>query len=99
MSANSHRIALSDAVALVQHAQETPPRLVKGWTIDGAIINEILAQPAAAQLRVYIGSAESGDATLIFVGVDAAGKDLSGGTIAQHAVPCPPFCDPDSAFA
>lgn len=98
MSADSHRISLPDALALVHRAQKTPPTLPKGWSIDGAIIKEILAQSGAVQLRAYLGARDNGEATLVFLGVDATGKDMTGGTIAEWALPCPPVCDPESSF-
>jgi len=98
MSADPHRISLPDALALVHRAQKTPPTLPKGWSIDGAIIKEILAQPGAVQLRAYLGARDNGEATLVFLGIDAAGKDMTGGTIGEWALPCPPFCDASSQF-
>lgn len=98
MPADPHRISLPDAVALVERAQKTPPRLAKGWSIDGAIIKEILAQPGAVQLRVYLGAKEDGEATPVFLAVNAEGRDLIDGTIAEWAWPCPPLCDYASPF-
>lgn len=98
MTSDPHRISLPDALALVQRAQKTPPRLVKGWSIDAAVIREILAQPGATQLRVYLGAKEDGEATPVFLAVSAEGRDLSDGTIAEWAWPCPPLCDDASPF-
>jgi hypothetical protein len=93
-----HRISLHDAIALVQRAQVAPPRLVKGWSIDTAIIREILDQPGATRLRIYLGAKDDGEATLVFLGIDGADKDMTGGTIAEWALPCPPLCDSSSQF-
>lgn len=93
-----HRISLPDALAMVKRARETPPTLVKGWSIDGAIISEILAQPGARSLRAYLAATEDGVATLVYVGVNADGRDMTDGVIAELLFPCPPVCDPASSF-
>jgi hypothetical protein len=93
-----HRISLPDALAMVKRARETPPTLVKGWSIDGAIITEILAQPGARSLRAYLAATEDGVATLVYVGVDEGGRDMTDGVIAEYAVPRPPVCDSNSPF-
>jgi hypothetical protein len=98
MPQDPHRISLHDAIALVQRAQAAPPHLVKGWSIDTAIIREILDQPGATRLRIYLGTKDDGEATLVLLGVDGEGKDMTAGTIAEHVLPCPPFCDPSTKF-
>jgi hypothetical protein len=94
-----HRISLPDALAMVKRARETPPTLVKGWSIDGAIISEILAQPGARSLRTYLAATEDGVATRVYLGVDSEGRDMTDGVIAEYAMPCPPMCDMASPFA
>lgn len=98
MSDDPHRISLQDAQIIVRRARGAPPRLVKGWSVDARIIREILAQPDATSLRAYLGAKEDGEATLVFVGVDSNGKDMTGGTIAEWVWPCPPVCDESSPF-
>lgn len=88
-----HRISLPAALAMVKRARDTTPTMVKGWSIDGAIISEILAQPGARSLRTYLAATEEGVATLVYVGVDADGRDMTDGVIAEYAYPCPPMCD------
>ena len=93
-----HRISLADALVMVQRARKSPPTMVNGWSIDGSIIREILAQPGAASLRVYMASTDEGVATPIFLAVDKDAKDMTDGVIAEYALPCPPWCEPDSPF-
>ncbi|MDX2262275.1 MAG: hypothetical protein SFU84_11320 [Gemmatimonadales bacterium] len=93
-----HRISLPEALIMVQRARQSPPTLVKGWSIDGAFIKEILAQPGAHSLRTYLAATEEGVATLVFLGVDENGKDMTEGPIGEYAYPCPPFCDDGSPF-
>ena len=93
-----HRISLADALVMVQRARKSPPTMVNGWNIDASIIREILAQPGAAGLRAYMASTNEGVATLVYLAVDKDGKDVTDGVIAEYALPCPPWCDPDSPF-
>lgn len=57
-----------------------------------SILDEILAQPGCAGVRIYLGRTDLGKETLLIVGTDADGNDLSDGTIADDLFPCPPFC-------
>lgn len=93
-----HRISLPDALVMVQRARQSPPKLVKGWSIDGAMIREILDYPGARSLRTYLAATEDGVATLVYLGVDENGKDLTEGPIGDYAIPCPPDCDRTSPF-
>lgn len=94
-----HRISLADALVMVQRARKTPPTMVKGWSIDAGIITEILAQPGARSLRAYLAATDEGIATLVYLGVNAEGRDMTDGVIAEFVLPCPPFCDEASPFA
>lgn len=96
--ADSHRISLHDAVAMVQQARKSLPTMVNGWRIDAGIIKEILAQSGAEGLRAYMASTEAGVATLVYLAVDKDGRDMADGVIAEYAYPCPPDCDSASPF-
>ena len=56
------------------------------------IIDEIMAQPGCEGIRIYMAKTNTGDTTLVAVGTDIDGNDLSGGTVANTVFPCPPFC-------
>ena len=99
MAPDQHRITLPDALVIVQRARATPPKQVHGWSIGAEIIKEILDQDGAGLLRVYLGAREDGVATVVFLATDAQGRDMTEGTIAEFAYPCPPMCDAASPFA
>lgn len=99
MDANDHRISLTEAQELVQRGRNATPITVTCWRIGADIIREILAQPEAASLRVYPAATNDGVATLVFLAADATGRDMTEGVIAEHAFPCPPFCDPPSQLS
>lgn len=48
----------------------------KGYQIGRNIIDAILAQPGCVGMRFYYGLNEEGQKTLVYVGLDADGKDL-----------------------
>lgn len=64
------------ARTLVRTYQETYPETFTGVTIGRNIIDQILAQPGCVGMRFYNAINEEGQKTLVYVGVDASGKDL-----------------------
>ncbi len=52
------------------------PNEIKAFTMGKNILEQILAQPGCAGMRFYNGINEKGQKTLVYVGVDADGKDL-----------------------
>ena len=64
------------AANLIQSYQNTYPESFTGVTIGRNIIEQILAQPACAGMRFYDAINEEGQKTLVYVGVDASGKDI-----------------------
>jgi len=56
--------------------QETHPGENRGYHLGRNIIDTILAQPGCVGMRFYYGLNEDGVKTLVYVGVDAGGKDL-----------------------
>lgn len=48
----------------------------RGYQIGRNIIEQILAQPGCVGISFYYGVNEEGKKTLVYVGIDADGKDL-----------------------
>lgn len=63
-----------------------------------SVLDKILAQPGCVGLRIYHGRNEKGRHTLVLLGTDADGAELSAGVIAEEGLPCPPYCDQQSAL-
>lgn len=61
---------------MITSFREAHPTEVAGWTIGRNIIDEILAQPGCVAMRFYNAINEKGQKTLVYVGVDAEGKDM-----------------------
>ncbi|MES2628999.1 MAG: hypothetical protein V4616_08520 [Bacteroidota bacterium] len=90
-------IPLSAAAALTSRFRTILMPLlggIKGEFFGQDTINQVLAQPEAVGIRVYLGL--SNDLIplpkLVLVGVTAAGVDLINGVILEHGVACPPVC-------
>ena len=97
--AEKHEITLEEARKHIQRHKKNPihPKH-HGGSFDRGAIDKILAQPECKALRIYHGRNEDGTPSLILVGVDVAGKDMTKSAIMEKISPCPPFCDKSSAL-
>lgn len=68
----SHDMA-ADFVGSYRNAH---PQEIAGWNIGRNILDQILAQPGCVAMRFYNAINEKGQKTLVYVGVDADGKDI-----------------------
>ncbi|RAK19755.1 hypothetical protein B0I03_10915 [Flavobacterium aquaticum] len=92
-------ITLDVAKAWATSWRTNPPKdLAKGHLIPGGALSELLATNGVVDVRAYMGVDETGTQKLMFVGVDANGKDLidANHLIYDNTEPCPKNCDPTS---
>jgi hypothetical protein len=69
----SHELAAD----FIKAYEETAcPGDIRGYQLGRVIIDRILAQPGCVGMRFYYGLNEDGNKTLVYVGVDAEGKDI-----------------------
>ncbi len=61
--------------------QDKHPGDVGSYQVGRIIIDQILAQPGCVGMRFYNALNENGQETLVYVGVDASGKDLIKSTV------------------
>jgi hypothetical protein len=89
-----HRITREQARQMCRNHRNTgrAEGLFRAGAFARGIIDEIMAQPGCAGVRIYMGRTESGQETLLMVGTDVDGNDLADGTIGDDLFPCPPFC-------
>ena len=64
------------AKEMIQSYQTTYPETFTGVLIGRKIIDQILAQPGCVGIRFIDAINEEGQKTLVYVGIDAAGKDI-----------------------
>ncbi len=98
MTADPHRIALKQAIAMVERAGRAKLLPVRCWSIDAKSIRRILEQKDTARLRIYLAQDDQNQPTLVFLGADAAGQEQYRGEIAEYSLPCPPNCPDKSPF-
>jgi hypothetical protein len=68
----SHELAAD----FIKAYQESNTGEIRGYQIGRNIIDQILTQPGCVGMRFYYGLNEAGAKTLVYVGVDADGKDI-----------------------
>jgi hypothetical protein len=97
--AEKHQITLNDALKMVSDFRKNPQApQTQGGTFDRSAFDKILAQPGCKGIKMYWAS-ENGRFTVVLVGVDAMGKDMTSVSIMEASLPCPPWCDVESPFA
>src|SRR5580692_10023494 len=64
------------AKQMIQSYQTTYPETFTTLMVGRKIIDQILAQPGCVGIRFIDAINEEGQKTLVYVGVDAAGKDI-----------------------
>lgn len=91
----NHNTSKNDAIKYINNFKVSPAATIigiKGGAYNRGIIDTVLSQSGCVGIRIYYGKLDNGNYTLVLVGVDTAGNDLSNGTIAQAIMPCPPEC-------
>lgn len=69
---------------MVKDYQVANPNDTKAYFIGRNIIDQILAQPGCVGIRFYNAYNEKGDKTLVYIGVDEAGKSIVKYTVVDN---------------
>jgi hypothetical protein len=90
----NHLITLDQAVKYIQNFKNSPSApSIKGAYFGRSAFDKILAQSGCTGIRYYYAKKDDGTPTLVLVGIDGSGNDITGGGIyAEEAFPCPPYC-------
>jgi len=89
----SHRITLPEAAEKARaHRQGGPARAGDAGAFNAQAIKDVLAQPGCVGLRYYKGRGKEGSDTMILVGVNESGDDMTEGVLLQVPFLCPPYC-------
>ncbi len=87
-------ISLTQAETETHSFQNNPN--FQGLTISSAIhvnaYQELMNQPGVTMLRTYFGLDSNNKLSIIVVGVDNQGNDITTGVILGDGVRCPNFC-------
>lgn len=98
MSNNPHVISLDEAKQMT-HAYQNSTQF-QGMTIACKIDKEayqlVMNQPNCVSVRTYFGLNSEEKLTIVVVGVDAEGEDMTDGVLVNRGQDCPNFCNIDS---
>src|SRR5271170_307907 len=83
-AAIGEEIGHEKGIDFVKAYNEAHPADFAGYTMGRNIIDQILAQPGCVGMRFYNALNEEGRKTLVYVGIDAEGKDLIKKTVIQQ---------------
>jgi hypothetical protein len=97
-SRDKHWIDLKAAVELTTRWREKNPKAPKAMGFDRAAMDRILKQERCVGIRTYYALNPDDSWTLVMVGVDSKGRDMTEGELAEEMDPCPPDCDPRSVL-
>ena len=91
-----HRISLEDAAKHTRRHRETiqgkPREGDHCGAFHGDQVLAILKQKECVGLRIYHGRNEKGNRSLVLVGIDPRGNDMTQGLLCELCFPCPPDC-------
>lgn len=76
VAAIGEEIGLELGTQMVKSYQQANPSDVHSYLIGRNIIDQILAQPGCVGIQFYNAINEKGEKTLVYVGVDQAGKAI-----------------------
>jgi hypothetical protein len=96
MPRDKHWIGLDDATLLTANWRKKNPKAPKAMRFSATAVQRILQQPGCKGVRIYYAQHEDKSWTMVLVGTDTKGRDMTKGEIAQEGIPCPPDCDPKS---
>ena len=89
----------ADTTAVEATARGGMGSVENGHAFHADQVLKLLQQEGCKALRIYHARSNKGEKAMVLVGVDAEGRDMTGGIMMELGLPCPPFCDPDSALA
>lgn len=95
---NPHEITLAEAVTMTHAYQNDSTfanQTIAVKTSNDAYL-DIINQPGCVEVRSYFAKDANGVLTLVTVGVDAIGEDMTSGKIMNHYFHCPLNCPNNS---
>ena len=98
MTQNFHIITLQEAETLTHAFQNSNQfqGLTVACKIDSDAYQQILNQPDCVDVRTYFALNSNNELTIVVVGVNSNGEDLTNGIILNRAQGCPFNCSNNS---
>ncbi len=98
MTTNPHLISLAEAAEMT-HAYQNAAQF-QGMTVacmmDNNAYQQVMTQPGCTGVRTYFALDELNNLTIVVVGVDAQGNDITNGIIMEISYRCPILCHHNS---
>ena len=95
---NPHEITLNEAITMTRAYRNDT--LFTGQSIAAKISAdaylEIINQQGCVAVRSYFAKNAAGELTLVIVGVDSSGNDMTSGKLMNRAENCPVVCSQNS---
>jgi len=96
---HSHEVPLDSAKKFIKNLEQDASQLkVNGGMFYRDALEKLLSQKGVVGIRYYYAKNDNGTPTLVLVGVDSTGKDMTTAPILEQSYPCPPYCDVQSAL-
>lgn len=87
------QITRAEAAAMIKNFQKSDQfRDIKGGFFGRKILLAVLNQPGCVGIRYYHALDAKNQPTLVLVGEDGQGSELSDGILAEIGPLCPPWC-------
>jgi hypothetical protein len=95
---NPHEITLAEAITMTQAYQNDPFFSLQTLSakIPADAYLDIINQTGCEEVRTYFAKNDLGDLTLVVVGVDEYGNDMTNGKIMNKFTRCPDDCPQNS---
>ena len=96
-----HSVSLTEAAAHTRRHRQATGKAREADHAGAFHADQVMAllkQKGCTALRIYHGRTEQGRRSLVLVGVDGQGNDMTAGTLLEVCFPCPPFCGDGNAL-
>jgi hypothetical protein len=97
---HSHEVSLDTAKKYIQNLKKDAIQMkTQGGMFYRDVFDKMLSQKGLVGIRYYYAKMDDGTPTIVLLGVDSLGKDMTTATIAEKVYPCPPFCDGETPIS
>jgi hypothetical protein len=95
-----HRMPLAAAARYTAaYRRGAPKDPAHAFAFNREAYDAILRQDGCVGVRTYLARRDDGTLTLVLVGVDAKGEDMTSGEVMQDPELCPPSCPTESSLS
>lgn len=90
----NHEVTLDSAKKFIANLHKDAVQMkTKGGMFYREGLEKVLGQKNCIGVRFYYAKMDDGTPTLVAVGVDSTGNDMTKGVLLEKIAPCPPYCN------